>query len=146
MSATASVDETDRRLIAALRDDGRASVATLSATLGLARGTVRSRIDRLVETGVIRRFTVDLATAHDPATVRAVMTIELQGRMSRAVVSALTRMPEVTALHTTNGKWDLVAEIRVSSLPEIDRVLREVRAVQGVANSETNILLDTIRG
>ena len=139
-------DDTDRRLIAALRDDGRASISTLAATLDLARGTVRTRLDRLVETGVIRRFTVDLAVAHEPQAVRAVMTIELQGRMSRAVIGALTGMPEITRLHTTNGKWDLVAEIRVGTLPEIDRVLREVRAVQGVANSETSILLDTIRG
>lgn len=146
MTPSASLDETDRRLIAALRDDGRASISTLAATLGLARGTVRIRIERLLETGVIRRFTVDLAVAHETEAVRAVMTIELQGRMSRGVISALTKMPEITALHTTNGKWDLVAEIRVGSLPEIDRVLREVRAVQGVANSETSILLDTIRG
>ena len=140
-----TLDETDRRLIAALRDDGRASISTLSVTLDLARGTVRTRLDRLVETGVIRRFTIDLAIAHEPAAVRAVMTIELQGRMSRGVISALTKMPEITALHTTNGAWDLVAEIRVASLPDLDRILREVRAVQGVANSETSILLDTIR-
>ena len=140
-----TLDETDRRLIAALRDDGRASISTLSATLDLARGTVRTRLDQLVETGVIRRFTIDLAIAHEPAAVRAVMTIELQGRMSRGVISALTKMPEITALHTTNGAWDLVAEIRVASLPDLDRILREVRAVQGVANSETSILLDTIR-
>ena len=89
---------------------------------------------------------VSKVPAHSCVAVRAVMTIELQGRMSRAVIGALTRMPEITRLHTTNGKWDLVAEIRVGTLPEIDRVLREVRAVQGVANSETSILLDTIRG
>ncbi|MEL7464262.1 MAG: Lrp/AsnC family transcriptional regulator [Pseudomonadota bacterium] len=141
-----NLDETDRRLIAALRDDGRASISTLAATLDLARGTVRTRLDRLVETGVIRRFTIDLAIAHEPKAVRAVMTISLQGRMSRSVVSALTKMPEMTALHTTNGAWDLVAEIRVAALPDLDRVLREVRSVQGVANSETSILLDTIRG
>ena len=141
-----TLDDTDRRLIAALRDDGRASISTLAATLDLARGTVRTRLDRLVETGVIRRFTIDLAIAHEPQAVRAVMTIELQGRMSRAVVTALTKMPEITGLHTTNGAWDLVAEIRVAALPDLDRVLREVRSVQGVANSETSILLDTIRG
>ena len=141
-----TLDEADRRLIAALRDDGRASIAGLAAGLGMARGTVRTRLDRLVARGVIRRFTIDLAIAHEPQAVRAVMMIELQGRMSRAVIGALTKMPEITGLHTTNGAWDLVAEVRVASLPEIDRVLREVRAVQGVANSETSILLDTIRG
>ena len=139
-------DETDRRLIALLRDDARAPISSLAATLGLTRATVRTRLGKLVEHGVIRRFTVDLAAAHEPETVRAVMTIELQGRMSRAVISALSRMPEITTLHTTNGAWDLVAEIRVASLPDLDRVLRQVRDVQGVAKSETSLLLDTLRG
>lgn len=140
------LDETDRRLIAALRDDGRASVSTLSATLGLARGTVRARIDAMATRGVIRRFTVELGVDHEPEVVRAVMTIELKGEMSRSVIRALSRMPEIAALHSTNGAWDLVAEIRTATLPEFDRVLRDVRAIPGVSNSETSLLLDTIRG
>lgn len=138
------IDATDRRLIAALREDGRASIATLAATLNLARGTVRSRIDKMVATGVIRRFTVELSVEQEPDVVRAVMSIELKGSMSRSVIRSLSKMPEITAIHTTNGAWDLVAEIRATSLPEFDRVLREVRAVPGVSNSETNLLLDTI--
>ena len=141
-----SIDDTDRRLIAELRDDARAPISTLAARLDLTRATVRARLDKLVETGVIRRFTVDLAIAHEPETVRAVMTIELQGRMSRAVITALAKKPEIVALHTTNGAWDLVAEVRVASLPDLDRILREVRDVNGVAKSETSLLLDTIRG
>ena len=141
-----SIDDSDRRLIAELRDDARAPISTLAARLHLTRATVRARLDKLVETGVIRRFTVDLAIAHEPETVRAVMTIELQGRMSRAVITALAKKPEIVALHTTNGAWDLVAEVRVASLPDLDRILREVRDVNGVAKSETSLLLDTIRG
>lgn len=140
-----TLDETDRRIIAALREDGRASIANLAVSLGLARGTVRTRLDRLVETSVIRRFTVELGVEHRPDAVRAVITIELKGQLSRSVINALTAMPEVTSLHTTNGAWDLVAEITVAALPDLDRVLRAIRAVSGVANSETSILLDTIR-
>lgn len=142
---TAPLDETDRRLLAALRADGRASVAALAASLGLARGTVRARIEAMKARGVIRRFTVETDAEEGPA-IRAVMSIELKGSMTRSVISALSRMPEITALHTTNGAWDLVAEIRVASLPEFDRVLREVRAAPGVSNSQTSLLLDRIRG
>lgn len=138
------LDETDRRLLAALKADGRASVSTLAASLDLARGTVRSRIDRLAEKGVIRRFTVELAIEDEPDAVRAVMTIELKGALSRSVISALSKMPEVTRIHSTNGAWDLVAEIRAPSLPAFDRVLRDVRSVPGVTNSETSLLLDTV--
>ncbi|MEO0363783.1 MAG: Lrp/AsnC family transcriptional regulator [Pseudomonadota bacterium] len=140
------LDETDRRLIAALKADGRASVATLSADLKLARGTVRTRMERLVERRVIRRFTVDLAAEEASDAVRAVMTIELKGALSRSVISALSKMPEVERIHSTNGAWDLVAEIRAPSLPAFDRVLRDVRAVPGVSNSETSLLLDTVYG
>ncbi|MEM7523428.1 MAG: Lrp/AsnC family transcriptional regulator [Pseudomonadota bacterium] len=139
-----SLDDVDRRLVAALKQDGRASVSTLAATLGLARGTVRARIDRLIESRAIRRFTVDLAVEEDPETIRAVMTIELKGSLSRSVISSLSKMPEIKTIHSTNGAWDLVAEIRAASLPDFDRVLRDIRSVPGVSNSETSLLLDTV--
>jgi len=137
------LDETDRRIIAALREDGRASIANLSVGLSLARGTVRTRMERMVATGVIRRFTVELAVESEPDMVRAVMSIELKGATSRSVVQRLAKIPEVTAIHSTNGAWDLVAEIRAASLPNFDGVLAEVRSIAGVSNSETSLLLDT---
>ncbi|MEX2520807.1 MAG: Lrp/AsnC family transcriptional regulator [Paracoccaceae bacterium] len=143
---SAPPDETDRKLISALRADGRASIASLAARLGLARGTIRTRIESLRARGVIRRFTVELGAEHEPDAVRAIMTIELTGSMSRSVIRALEAMPEITSLHTTNGAWDLVAEIRVASLPEFDMVLRRVRASPGVSNSQTSLLLDKVRG
>ena len=56
----------------------------------------------------------------------------------------MRRFPELVALHTTNGTWDLVAEIQVASLAEFDRVLREVRMIDGVLNSETSLLLSSV--
>jgi DNA-binding Lrp family transcriptional regulator len=137
-------DETDRRLIAELRRDGRAALTTLAGRLGVSRGTVQSRLERLLTEGVIRGFTVRLNEAYAPETIRAIMMIEVEGSSTRSVISALRRMPEITELHTTNGAWDLVAEIRTSNLPEFDRLLREVRTVRGVLNSETSLLLDTV--
>ncbi|MGB0996792.1 MAG: Lrp/AsnC ligand binding domain-containing protein [Pseudomonadales bacterium] len=52
-------------------------------------------------------------------------------------------LPELSTLHTTNDKWDLVAEVRTTSLEALDRVLREVRIIEGVANSETSLLLSS---
>ena len=139
------LDTTDRRLVGELKLDGRASITTLAGKIGVSRATVQTRLDRLVSTGVIQRFTVELGGAGSLDTIRAVMMVELQGNLARSVTRTLQRMPEIVTLHTTNGAWDLVAHIETSNLREFDRVLREVREVSGVLNSETCLLFDTAR-
>ena len=101
----------DHSLIAALKRDGRASVTTLAGQLGLSRATVQTRLNRLISTGVIRRFTVELDAAAATEVVRSVMMIEVQGAHSRSIVRAMQDMPQIVSLHSTNGAWDLVAMI-----------------------------------
>ena len=135
------ISQTDRRLLAALRINARASLTELAATTQVSRATVKTRLDRLIDGGVIRRFTVE-TDLDDRDGVRAITTMELQGSVARSVIRALRKIPEVTALHSTNGKWDLVAEIRTDNLQAIDRILRRIREISGVLNSETSLLLD----
>ena len=137
-------DDLDRRLIAHLRRDGRASLSKLALALGAARGTIQSRLARLMETGTILGFTVRVQDDYDSDAVRAVMMIEVAGRSTENVARKLRTIPEIVALHTTNGNWDLVADIRASSLSDFDRVLRDVRTIDGVLNSETSLLLGAI--
>ena len=137
-------DDLDRRIIAHLRTDGRASLTKLSDALGVARGTVQNRLDRLIETGTLLGFTVRVREDYDVNTVRAVMMVEVVGKSTTQVVRRLRGLTEIWALHTTNGNWDLVAEIRAASLADFDRVLRDVRMIDGVANSETSLLLSTV--
>lgn len=132
----------DRRLISALKKDGRASVTTLASDLSVSRATVQVRMERLLRGGVIRRFTAEIDPSADQDVVRAIMTIEIQGSLSRSIIKDLRQKPEITTLHTTNGAWDLVAHIETANLRDFDRVLREVREVKGVLNSETSLLLD----
>lgn len=139
-------DSIDQRLIAALTRDGRASVTTLAGLLGVARATVQTRIEKLVTSRVIRRFTIDVDSSVATNVIRAVMLIKVLGTVSRSVARSLNAMPEIISLHTTNGSWDLVAQVEVSSLPEFDQVLTAVREVEGVSSSETCLLLDTARG
>ncbi len=133
---------TDRRLLHALKQDGRASVTTLAAKLRVSRATVQSRMERLVSTGIIRRFTIEVDASAEVEVIRAVMMIELEGTLARSVTGSLKRLAEIVSLHSTNGTWDLIAHVETSSLPEFDRVLREVREIKGVLNSETSILLN----
>ena len=140
-----ALDDTDRELIALLRNDGRLPGATLARRLGVSRGTVQNRIDRLLAGGVILGFTVRLASEGDGAGVRAIMAIEVRSADTRAVVAALRRMPEVGRVHSTNGRWDLVAEIATADLAALDRALSGIRALKAVANSETSILLSELK-
>ena len=138
-----AVDDLDRRLIALLRANGRESVVNLAERLGVTRATVNSRIDRLVESGVIIGFSVRVRDVSDPNSVRAIMLIAVEGRSTDQVIRGLRGIPEIGALHTTNGQWDLVAEIICDSLGTFDEVLGIIRGIEGIRDSETSILLSS---
>ena len=137
-------DDLDRQLIAILREDGRAPISKLADILDVSRATVQSRLDRLIASGAVLGFTIRAREDHGDAGVRAVMMIEVRGKSTTAVIRHLRGLPELRQLHSTNGKWDLIADLTASSLAEFDRVLREVRGVDGITNSETSILLSTV--
>ena len=139
------MDSLDARLVTLLRHDGRRTVSDLAVDLGVSRATVRSRMDRLERVGDIIGYTIILpADAHDMA-VRCVMLIEIAGHVADKVVKALGGFPEVSAIHTTNGRWDLVVELGTTTLGMLDAVLRRIRLIPGITGSETSILLATPR-
>lgn len=137
-------DAIDKELLAILRADGRASVSKLATMLNISRGTVQNRLDRLVSSGAILGFTVRAHDELETDVVKAMMMIEVVGKSTNQVIQKLRGIPQLTKLHTTNGNWDLVAEIRASDLQEFDRVLSDVRTINGVLNSETSILLRSV--
>lgn len=134
------MDDLDRRLIAELRINSRASLPRLAELLGVARGTVQTRLDKLVSSGSIRSFTVRLGD-EAPDMLRAIMVIELMGQNIRGTVSTIKRIPGIVTVSNTNGIWDLVAEIETTNLTEMNRIISEVRSLNGVSKSETFILL-----
>lgn len=136
-----ALDDVDRRLIFQLRQDGRASVSALAQALHVSRGTAQARLDRLIADRVIRRFTIEVGPGAEEDAVRAVTTIQVSGAQAPAVARHLRGMSTVRALHTTNGTWDLVAEITAPSLVALDATLSEIRSMSAVANTETSILL-----
>ena len=137
-------DSLDSALIAELRKDGRASISQLASQLNVSRATVQNRLDRLTQSGAILGFTIRVHEELEQDTVRAIMMIEVAGRSTSQVIQKLRGIPELIKLHTTNGAWDLVAELQTTSLGEFDRVLRRVREVEGILNSETSILLSSL--
>ncbi|NBE06613.1 Lrp/AsnC family transcriptional regulator [Paragemmobacter ruber] len=134
------MDDLDRRLISELRINSRASLPRLAELLGVARGTVKARLDKLVSSGTIRSFTIRVGD-DSPDMLRAIMVIELMGKNIRATVSTIKRIPGIVTVSNTNGVWDLVAEIETANLTEMNGIISEVRSLNGVSKSETFILL-----
>jgi DNA-binding Lrp family transcriptional regulator len=139
------VDDTDRALIALLRSDARASVASLAKVLGLSRGTVQNRMARLSANGTIVGYTVRLKPDVEEQRMRAFMTVAVEGNQVDAVIKALRGEPAVAALYSTNGRWDIVAELRAESLEGFDRVLGRIRLIEGISQTETSLLLSTFK-
>jgi DNA-binding Lrp family transcriptional regulator len=137
------MDDLDRQLVGLLRGNARLPAATLARTLRVARGTVQNRIARLEQEGVIAGYTVRLAAPEDGGRITALMLIAVEGNNVEKVLRSLRGDASVATLHTTNGRWDIIAELRADTLEEFDRVLSRIRRIEGVANSETNLLLST---
>ena len=137
------MDDTDQNLIAALRRDSRAPLSSLALELGLSRTTIRSRIERLQARGEILGFTVRLKSDIAHAPVRGLMMLGIEGRGAEKIMHRLHGIAAVQAVHSTNGKWDLIAEINTDTLEALDKVLFAIRRIDGVVRSETNLLLAT---
>jgi DNA-binding Lrp family transcriptional regulator len=139
------MDTLDRRLLALLRENARTSIASLAKALGVARGTVQNRIARLERDGTIVGYSVRLKPQVEEHRIRALMTIAVEGNRIEAVIAALRGDPAVGALHSTNGRWDIVAELRAESLAAFDEVLGRIRRLEGIASTETSLLLSTFK-
>lgn len=135
------LDATDQALIAILRHDGRRSVSDIAAALGVTRNTVRTRMDRLGTAGIIQGFSVILKEDIDNTALRAVMLLAIEGKNMPGVIRRLSGMPEVQAIWSTNGRWDLVIELVVSEIGKFDHVLAHIRLFQGVSATETSLYL-----
>ena len=139
------MDTTDQQLLSLLRRDARTSVATLAQKLGVSRGTVTNRVTKLEDAGIIVGYTVQLRPDAEPNEIYAWMSIAVEGNETRAVIASLLGEPGVAILHDTNGRWDLLAELRAANLAELSKVLERIRLVRGISNTETSIHLQTYR-
>ena len=139
------MDSTDLKLIALLRQDARAPVALLAQKLGVSRGTVANRIRKLEDEGVLVGYTVLLRPDVETQRITAWMSITVDGNQTREVIAHLLGEPGVAGLHDTNGRWDLLAELRAPNLGELAAVLERVRLIKGIAGTETSIHLQTYK-
>jgi DNA-binding Lrp family transcriptional regulator len=133
----------DEKLIAALRENGRASTAELARLVGRSRSSVQSRIERLERTGVIAGYTARIAPEHGLGAVRAHVMIKVGPKEARAVSAALESIGRVRMLHSVSGEVDLIAIAATATVAEMDRVIDQIGALTGVERTTSLIILST---
>ncbi len=139
------MDDLDRKILALLRADARLSVATLAKKLDVSRGTISNRITKLERDGVILGYSVRARPDSQPERIVAWISIAVEGHETPRIIQLLTGETAIVALHDTNGRWDLLAELSVSDLNELGDVLGRIRLIKGISATETSIHLNTLK-
>jgi DNA-binding Lrp family transcriptional regulator len=139
------MDHVDQALISLLRQNARMTVADLALKLKVSRGTVTNRLQKLEDAQVIVGYTVRLKPEAEPDRIRAWMGVVVEGNQTRRVIASLLGEPGVAALHDTNGRWDLLAELDVRSMGELSLTLERIRLLPGIRSTETSIHLASYR-
>ena len=138
-----NLDARDHGLLSLLRADTRLPVAELAKRLGVSRATVLNRMRRLERDGVILGYTVKLSDEIGHRPVRAHMCIRVDSAHEARVIASLRGNPNVSTVHHTTGRWDLMAELETDSLASFNKIVGAIRLYDGVAATETNLLLES---
>ena len=138
---TGSLDPTDMALIAHLRREPRAAITRLARLVGVARGTIQTRLQRLEERGVIRGYGPDVAASAIGHVVLAFATLSIAQGAHDRTVDQLARIPELIEVHTVTGSGDLFCRIVARSNDHLHEILQQVVAVPEVTHSETFLAL-----
>ncbi len=141
------IDQLDARLIELLATEPRIGVLEASRRLGVARGTVQARIDRLQDRGVITGYGPDIDPAAIGHAVTAFVTLELRQWGGRdQVAERLAGIGEILEAHTITGSGDMLCRVVARSNTDLQRVIDAIVAVPGVVRTSTVIALATAVG
>lgn len=137
------LDKIDERILALLSADSRESYVEMAKKVGLSEAAVRRRITGLVEDGTIRRFTIELS---EPAQTSAITYVSVSPSNPTSEVSKrIKSVRGVETIYETTGDFDIAAIIRGPNIAEVNRSVEEIRRVNGVLNTNTTMILRTLR-
>ena len=137
------IDELDASILIELQKDARVGVLELSRRLDVARGTVQSRLDRMIEAGVIRSFSANLNLEALGFQVKAYVTVEVKEGQLGTVVEPLSKIDEVLEVHSVAAQGDLLCLIAARSNQHMMDVLEKVLTIPDIARTSTAIVLKT---
>ncbi len=133
------MDETDRRILRILKNDGRAGYSDIGEEIGLSEGAVRKRIKVLAESGTIRKFTVKVGVAEGAEAITLLATNP--SHPTKDVSDKIREIPNVETLYEVTGEYDIVAVISGMSVAEVNECIEKIRRVEGIMKTNTMIVL-----
>ena len=138
-----NLDSTDEKIIQVLRIDSRKSFVEIAGEIGLSESAVRRRVKHLIESGVIKRFTIEMS-ANDKTS--AITLISVNSTADTNVVSAkLMKLNGVEVIYEITGQYDIAAIIAAPTIVEINKCIDDVRKTEGVFDTNTVIVLKIMR-
>lgn len=133
------MDETDREIIKILKNAGRATYSEVGKRVALSEGAVRKRIKALVDSGVIRRFTVKIG---ESGGAEAITLLSVSPVFPTSDISQLLKkFPNVETVYEITGQYDIAVVISGLNVAEVDECLEKIRRVDGVVGTNTMIVL-----
>ena len=135
-------DKIDEKIIESLRNDSRESFVDIGKKLKLSESAVRRRVKNLLDSGVIKKFTVEMG---DSNTTSAIVLISVESSIDTSKVSSkLTKLEGVRTVYEITGQYDITAIINGPSINEINLCIDELRKIPGVSDTNTVIILRTV--
>ena len=140
-----SIDETDRQIIALLRDNARRSFQDIGAHVALSAPAVKRRVDRLRADGVIKGFTTLVDPRRFGWQTQAIVELTTEGRFSGAdVLTAIQSHPEVAAAYTVAGQASAILIVRAQDTVHLEEVLERLRETPAITRTRTAVVLSTL--
>ncbi len=133
------MDETDRKIVRILKNDGRAGYSEIGTQIGLSEGAVRKRIKTLTDDGTIRKFTVKIGVAEGAEAITLLATAP--SCPTQQVSDKIRGIPGVETLYEVTGEYDIVAVISGMSVGEVNECIEKIRRVEGIIKTNTMIVL-----
>ncbi len=138
-------DELDRRIVAVLAGDGRATYAQIGSRVGLSAPAVKRRVDRLRAAGAITGFTATVDPGMLGWTTEAYVELFCRGRTSPSdIVAAVGKYPEVTEAATITGESDALLHIRAADMRHFERVVEQIAGEPFVVRTRSVIVLSRL--
>jgi DNA-binding Lrp family transcriptional regulator len=136
-------DSSDYKIIKILKKNARLPISSISQEVGVSRVTVQKKIKKLEENGIITGYTAKLNSDSFSHKIKGWILINAEANKEEKAIKSMMKLPEITGLYTTNGKWDLAAEITSTTLENFDRAISALRSINGVLETETSLLLSS---